>query len=733
MGSEPRDESTDDNRTRSRYLQVLPQFLRAHYSRKFFVAFFLVVLVIGTVGGVNYVQIQETVSDEASTDLRAQATARALLQSQWITEMESQARLVSGTVEPNVLSLREAHEQATADVVAIHYVDTRQGTVVASTERRKSGAQLSEIDAEWTHTLENIDLLRSLPSSVWVTNASYERDGLPVVAFVSPTPDGRSAAILVSSNERLVRQFDTSSTVKTAIYTDTGQSLFGAPTESLQAHTDVLSRVSRTGNTSLVDKEDHLVVYVPIKGTEWVAVSRAPKSELYQASDAVGRNVIYIITASILLLVGIGVVLGRHTIVPLNRLRQRTRQLAENDFDVNLETTRSDEIGQLYNAFASMRDALQEQIQETRAAKEEVEAQRDNLQRATTRLQLALKETDTGVWEWDPDTDQVTWDEASERLYGYEPGAFPGTLSAVSDRVVSEDWESVETDFETAIETGEEFRAEFRIRLPDGDRRWIQTRGVRRDDGDHERLLGIQTDITDQKEREQELEETKETLEQSNEKLEQFASVVSHDLRNPLNAAKLRFDLLREDAPEEHAQSVERNLDRMEAMIDDLLTLARVGQTVETTESIVLSDVVEHAWANIDAGECKLTQSIPTDTTLQADRDRLLRVFENLFRNAIEHNQEPVTIHVGLLEESDTMTDHDSVSGFFVEDDGSGIPADTRSEVLEHGYTTNDDGTGFGLSIVADIVQAHSWDIQVTAADTGGARFEIDTTASQKL
>ncbi|MDY7083447.1 MAG: ATP-binding protein, partial [Halobacteria archaeon] len=112
----------------------------------------------------------------------------------------------------------------------------------------------------------------------------------------------------------------------------------------------------------------------------------------------------------------------------------------------------------------------------------------------------------------------------------------------------------------------------------------------------------------------------------------------------------------------------------------------------------------------------------------EADRGRLLHVFENLFRNSVEHGGNDVTIRVGDLpdihEETDEEDD-DQRYGFFIEDDGPGIPEEERDDVLEHGYTTSSSGTGFGLSIVRSIVEAHGWEIDVSESEEGGARFEI--------
>jgi PAS domain S-box-containing protein len=231
------------------------------------------------------------------------------------------------------------------------------------------------------------------------------------------------------------------------------------------------------------------------------------------------------------------------------------------------------------------------------------------------------------------------------------------------------------------------------------------------------------SDITERKERERELEATKRKLERSNEKLDQFAGMVSHDLRNPLNVIMGRAELLRAEAPDEHVEPIERNVERMETMIDDLLTLARAGESVDDPEPIPLASVVADSWAAVSSDDVKLDMDILDDEVVEADDDRLRHVFENLFRNAIEHNDSPVTIRVGTLSD-----EGGSVSRFYISDDGTGIPESDREKVFEHGYTTNTDGTGFGLSIVEEIVEAHGWNISVGESDAGGARFDVHTT-----
>jgi PAS domain S-box-containing protein len=226
-----------------------------------------------------------------------------------------------------------------------------------------------------------------------------------------------------------------------------------------------------------------------------------------------------------------------------------------------------------------------------------------------------------------------------------------------------------------------------------------------------ELLVSHARERLEQLESERQLREQRAELERQNERLEEFASVVSHDLRNPLNVARSRTELAQEGVDSEHLEAVERAHDRMETLIENLLSLARERASGVETEPIDLTDVVQGAWQHVEGSEA--TIEIDADRTIRADRTQLQRLMENLFRNAIEHGGEDVTVTVGCLDD-----------GFYIEDDGDGIPEKQQDQVFEAGYSTEESGTGFGLSIVEQIAEAHGWDIRVTDSHTGGARFE---------
>jgi len=211
-------------------------------------------------------------------------------------------------------------------------------------------------------------------------------------------------------------------------------------------------------------------------------------------------------------------------------------------------------------------------------------------------------------------------------------------------------------------------------------------------------------------------------LEVQNARLEQFTGMVSHDLRNPLNIAQGNIDLARETGNNDSLATAKTALDRMEDLIADLLALTRQGQPIDETEPVSLVEIANSCWEMVDVADAELV--VDGDMEFAADPDRLQQLFENLFRNGVEHGGKAVTITVGVLEDS---------TGFYIEDTGPGIPADVRQRVFESGYTTNRGGTGLGLSIVSEVAEAHGWAISITDSLDGGARFEIKTTRQAAL
>jgi PAS domain S-box-containing protein len=215
------------------------------------------------------------------------------------------------------------------------------------------------------------------------------------------------------------------------------------------------------------------------------------------------------------------------------------------------------------------------------------------------------------------------------------------------------------------------------------------------------------------------------SLEHQNERFEAFYDVISHDIPNHLSVAQTRLELAQKQESFDQLDHVSTAHERIQTVIDDMKTLVEQGQQIDETEQVPLSGVARRSWDSCHPDESATLEvednsataddsETADDTTIEASRTRLKQLFENLFWNALEHAGDDVTVWVGTTDR-----------GFYVEDDGPGIPADQREEVLVPGYTTADHHSGFGLAIVREIARAHDWTLSITDSREGGARFEF--------
>jgi signal transduction histidine kinase len=202
---------------------------------------------------------------------------------------------------------------------------------------------------------------------------------------------------------------------------------------------------------------------------------------------------------------------------------------------------------------------------------------------------------------------------------------------------------------------------------------------------------------------------------------------MSHGLRNPLNVIAGRIDLARETGDQEHFEHLEQSIGRMNRLIDDLLSFTRNGAVELDPEWVELSTVATDSWEAIRSPRAIL--QFDSDGEIHADKDRFQQLLDNLFRNSAEHAlpspesngsaSSELTVTVGMVDD-----------GFFIEDDGCGIPSDERDRLRSEGAATLPHWTGFGLRIVSEVAEAHDWSLCIAESDCGGARFtfhDVDT------
>lgn len=338
----------------------------------------------------------------------------------------------------------------------------------------------------------------------------------------------------------------------------------------------------------------------------------------------------------------------------------------------------------------------------------------DQQERTLRRYERLVETVGDGMYALDDGGHFMTVNDALCEMTGYaREGLLGEHLELILETEGRNAWEAVVDDL-TGV-GGDSRSLELTVVRKDGTRFPCENKvGLlpSGEDGSFMGTVGVLRDVTERKRRERK-------LQRQNDRLDAFASIVSHDLRNPLSVAQGYLEMLEEsEADEATVGEVQQSLDRMNEMIDDVLALAREGETAAETAPVPLPSAVQDAWSNVDTRDAELTVSL--DQSVLADEGRLLRLLENLFRNAVQHGGSDVALEVGPLE-----APAEGFVGFFVEDDGPGMPPNVREHVFESDFTTAEDGHGIGLWVVSEIADAHDWEAAATVGRDGGARFEF--------
>ncbi|GAA0515127.1 hypothetical protein GCM10008992_13750 [Halorubrum aquaticum] len=322
-----------------------------------------------------------------------------------------------------------------------------------------------------------------------------------------------------------------------------------------------------------------------------------------------------------------------------------------------------------------------------------------------------------------------------EDVLGYEQGSLVGRSPL--GYVHPDDRDRITAEFYEALADPDRADAlEYRYRTADGDWVWLESRArALPDDAAVGRLVINSRDVSERKRRERRLADR-------NERLDRFASIVSHDLRNPLSVIRGSIEMARVKDDTEPLERGERATERIEQLVSELLTLARQGSGIDEPTEFSLKGVVRDAWGTAGGERAELV--VAADARIRGDRGRLRQAFENLFRNSVEHGSTSSRTKSGDSVEHGstgsrpradaaaplTVVVSATDRGIVVADDGPGIPPEHRQDVFESGFTTRTDGTGYGLDIVREIVDSHGWVIEVVEP---GSTVEADPRIADRI
>jgi PAS domain S-box-containing protein len=355
------------------------------------------------------------------------------------------------------------------------------------------------------------------------------------------------------------------------------------------------------------------------------------------------------------------------------------------------------------------------------------------------RLESTLEASSVGTWTWDLATDCLIGDECTSRMFSMAAGAAAAGLPAAAylQVVHEEDRASVAAALERAIQLCSTYDIEYRVRQSGGAFRWLQARGRVESDGAGKATYfhGAVIDITDRKLSELSLRDKNQLLERSNRDLEDFAYIASHDLKTPLSGIKSAALWLEEDLHDLSPESrkllglMRSRINRMETLLDDLLTFSRVGRSEVVSSETKLADIVAGIVEILNPPahiQVRVEGELPVIVTASAQLEQVLR---NLINNAVKHHDKQTGNVVLSAKLAGAFVE------FIVRDDGPGILPQFHEKIFELFQTLKRrdevESTGMGLAIVKKLIEQQNCRITVHSQGDGtGTAFHFRWPAS---
>ena len=363
---------------------------------------------------------------------------------------------------------------------------------------------------------------------------------------------------------------------------------------------------------------------------------------------------------------------------------------------------------------------------------EELQRTQEALRASEERLDLAQRAGHIGTFDWNIRSGTVTWSATKEELYGLPAGGFGGRYEDWFQTVHPDDRERAEAERHQAIAERTELNSEFRIIRPDGQTRWMLSKGkvFYAGDGAPLRMIGVSLDITERK-------RTEDELRDADRRKDEFLATLAHELRNPLAPMRNAVQVLKVKGPRHPELDwalgiLDRQARLMARLLEDLLDVSRISRNRlelrrERVElAVVWEAALETSRPVIEAGNHEITVTLPSEPIqLEADPVRLAQVFANLLNNAAKYTEKGGRIQLT----GERHGDHVVVT---VKDTGIGIAADALPRIFEIFSQANPalgrshSGLGIGLSLAKGIVELHDGTIEARSEGPGrGSEFVV--------
>lgn len=347
-------------------------------------------------------------------------------------------------------------------------------------------------------------------------------------------------------------------------------------------------------------------------------------------------------------------------------------------------------------------------------------------------LGILLELNHIGAWDLDLVDQTANRTLEHDRIFGYAQLLPYWTYEMFLEHVLPEDRAAVDSCFKTAVAEQTEWQFECRIRRTDGVVRWIFASGSPQFDsaGVARRLAGIVQDISERKQAEQQQLQLVKKLTSINEELNNFTFVASHDLKSPLRGIDQLASWIAEDMGDnlnpqtaKHLRLMRSRINRMEMLLDDLLSYARLGRSDHEITQVNTLELVHNIVDLIATDKhihLQIAGDMPTLLTQKAPLDLVLR---NLINNAIKHHHKP-RCHLSISAQA-------IANGyeFSVTDDGPGILPEHQQRVFTMFQTLKSrdqiEGSGMGLALVKKTVELMGGNVQLDSDGKHGCNFRF--------
>jgi len=378
------------------------------------------------------------------------------------------------------------------------------------------------------------------------------------------------------------------------------------------------------------------------------------------------------------------------------------------------------------------------------------------LRKSEQRFKFVALATNDSIRDWDLLTGEVWWNESFYKTFGYRADEVEPGIQSWKGMIHPDDLERVNRGIGDLIDGGGDgWSDEYRFRRSDGSYAIVFDRcRVVREGGNPVRLLGSMMEITEQKHAEERLTVFAAKLERSNRELQEFASVASHDLQEPLRKIQafgdrliLKCGVALGDEGRDYLRRMQNAAGRMQRLINDLLTFSRVESKaqpfVEVDLGVIAREVVADLEVQIEqAGALVEIGRLPT---VEADPLQMRRLMQNLIGNALKYRR-PGTRPLVKVRSAPCEVGSGRAGGgphpppgrfcqFFVEDNGIGFDEKYLDRIFTvfqrlHGRTEYE-GTGIGLAVCRKIAERHGGSITARSAPGRGAKFFITLPVKQ--